>query len=81
MSIKVQNAINQVSDPAARRALKLIFDTLMADQTANKIAFDAHTHEANGADAGLHYVSLPGSDTQDAGVSQGTATAFQNGLE
>lgn len=63
----IDNLLNQVADRKTREALRLIYAEL-------KTAFDSHTHNADGAQAGSYYTSPPRSDT--ATVSAGTAVTF-----
>ena len=45
---RITEVINQINDPATRKALQVVFDTLKADLDVNKTAFDAHTHNHYG---------------------------------
>lgn len=64
---KIAHYINQIQDPAAQKALQLLFEELTD-------AFDAHTHNADGAQVGSYFTSPPRSDT--ATVTAGTALTF-----
>lgn len=63
----MHNLINQISDRKTREAMRDLYSEL-------KTAFDSHTHNADGAQAGSYYTSPPRSNT--ATVSAGTAVTF-----
>ena len=43
--MKITQAINNVKDPQARRALQLLFELVVTDQEANAATFAAHYHD------------------------------------
>jgi hypothetical protein len=59
----IYNLINQISDPAAREAIKLIYED-------HKTVFEGHTHNADGSETGSYFTSPPRTDA--ATVSAGT---------
>lgn len=63
----LSNVLNQVADRKTREAMRILYDEL-------KLAFDAHTHAADGGQAGTYYTSPPRSNT--ATLSAGTAVTF-----
>lgn len=69
-NMNVDAYINEVSDPAMRRAIRAVFQQLVADMQANKDAFDNHTHYDGSA-----FTSLPATDA--AGNSNGSRATFQ----
>lgn len=83
MPVDVTNELNTIRDTHTRKAMQAIIDALRADINEiatdladHKTIFDAHTHNADGAQAGSYYTSPPRSNT--ATVSAGSATAFTN---
>lgn len=77
--MNVDSVINEVSDPATRRALHAVFSTLSDDMASNKATFDGHTHADDNGLTGVHNTSTPQSDAED--TSENTATSFQNQLK
>jgi len=78
MTIKAatQHLINQITDPAVKRILKDILDTLTTDLAANKTKFDAHTHQVEGImDMGLSKAGLAIHGANSENVL--TANAFE----
>ena len=67
MADSITGMINDISDPATRRAVQGIYEAL-------KATFDNHTHNADGAQVGAYYTSKPRSDAET--VSAGTASQF-----
>ena len=45
MSIHIDQWLSQVEGPKTREALRKIFDQIYTDMAANKVIFDAHTHQ------------------------------------
>lgn len=71
---KIAEYLNHIKDPSTRQAVQGIFEVLKADLDANKAAFDAHTHNGDGAQVGAYYTSPPRSNT--ATVTAGTLSPF-----
>ena len=65
MAQKVAQLINTIREPATRAALQLMWDTLRKDLAANKTAYEAHTHEYNGADTAVKFSGKAATDAPD----------------
>lgn len=74
----ITREINQVTDPQTRKALQALFDALNTDVSAIVTAFNAHTHNGDGAQAGSYFTSPPRSDA--ATVTAGTASTVTQTL-
>ena len=73
MATNLNQHINNIPDPATRQAVRGIVQEFLAELSAFSTAFNAHTHNGNGAQAGSYFTSPPRSDT--ATVTAGTALA------
>lgn len=75
---KMAEYLNNIRDQQTRAAVQGVFELLKADLDANKAAFDAHTHNGDGAQVGAYYTSPPRSNT--ATVTAGAASTFAQNL-
>ena len=71
MATNLNQHINSIADPTTRQAIRGIVQDLLAELSAFATAFNAHTHNGNGAQAGSYFTSPPRSDA--ATVTAGSA--------